>query len=120
MVSTLASRNPGLAEQFSKLFPNLPVPADIPVHPAPVYEILLAIAVFSVLYGRRKKDLPVGNQFGLFLVLHGLCRFGIEFIRLNPLLAFGLSQAQLISLGLVVWGAVLLVRTRPSHAVARR
>jgi phosphatidylglycerol:prolipoprotein diacylglycerol transferase len=119
MVSTLASKNPGLAAQFTQLFPNQTVPVDIPVHPAPLYEIALAAGVFSILFLRRKKDIPVGNQFGVFLVLHGLCRFGVEFIRLNPLLAFGLSQAQIISLGLVVWGIALLARPRPAPATTR-
>ncbi|MBL0175409.1 MAG: prolipoprotein diacylglyceryl transferase [Ignavibacteria bacterium] len=112
-VSTLASQNPGLAQQYADLFPGQPVPADIPVHPAPVYEIILAVALFSLLQARRKKPLPVGSQFGLFLVLHGLCRFGVEFIRLNPLLVLGLSQAQLISLALVAWGAFLLFKNAP-------
>ena len=113
MVSTLASKNPSLVQQFMTLFPNQPVPIDIPVHPAPLYEIILAIGVFLFLYARRKKDFRIGNQFGFFLVLHGLCRFGIEFIRLNPILVFGLSQAQVISIALVAWGVLLLVRTRP-------
>jgi phosphatidylglycerol---prolipoprotein diacylglyceryl transferase len=119
-VSTLASQNPGLAQQYADMFPGQPVPADIPVHPAPVYEIILAVALFALLQHRRKKPLPAGSQFGLFLVLHGLCRFGVEFIRLNPLLLFGLSQAQLISLALVAWGAILLFKNAPVAQPNRR
>ncbi len=37
-------------------------------------------------------------------MLAGLERFSIEFLRLNPRLAFGLSEAQLIATGLIVVG----------------
>jgi phosphatidylglycerol---prolipoprotein diacylglyceryl transferase len=107
-VPTLAASNPELASRYAEMYPNQTIPADIPVHPAPVYEILLAIAVFSFLYFRRKKPLPVGNQFAWFLILHSACRFAVEFVRINPLIAFGLSQAQLVSVGLFLWGAYML------------
>jgi phosphatidylglycerol:prolipoprotein diacylglycerol transferase len=115
-VSTLAVKNPELAAEYACLYPNTPVPQDIPVHPAPLYEIVLAILVFSILYNRRKKDVPVGNQFALFLVLHSACRFAVELIRLNPLIVLGLSQAQLISAGLFFWGIYLLVKTTRKNA----
>jgi len=41
----------------------------------------------------------------LYLVLAGLERFFIEFIRLNPRLLFGLSEAQLISLIMIIVGS---------------
>ena len=110
-VSTLSSLNPELAGRYAEMFPGRPVPDDIPVHPAPLYEIALAIAVFTFLHLRRTKRLPAGNQFAWFLVLHSICRFAVEFIRINPLVVFGLSQAQLVSIGLFVWGAFLLYRT---------
>jgi phosphatidylglycerol---prolipoprotein diacylglyceryl transferase len=115
-VPTLSALNRELAEAWVRQFPGKPVPEDIPVHPAPVYEILLAIAVFTFLYRRRKKDMPIGNQFGWFLALHSLCRFLVEFIRLNPLIVLNLSQAQLISIALFAWGVYLVVRSSGSEA----
>lgn len=119
-VPTLSSINTQLADAYARIFPGQPIPADIPVHPAPVYEILLAAALFLFLYLRRTKTLAPGNQFGWFLVLHGTARFLVEFIRLNPLLFAGLSQAQLVSLGLIVWGIYLLMRGRSLPAPAPR
>ena len=110
-VSTLAASNHELADRFAAMFPDKPIPIDIPVHPAPLYEIILAIAVFLFLYHRRTGKLAPGNQFAWFLILHSLCRFAVEFIRMNPLLVFGLSQAQLVSIGLFLWGVLLLYYT---------
>jgi prolipoprotein diacylglyceryltransferase len=41
-----------------------------------------------------------------------MARFLVEFIRVNPLVGFGLSQAQVISLLLIGVGGVLLARGR--------
>jgi prolipoprotein diacylglyceryltransferase len=114
-VSTLAAENPGLAEQFRQIFPDRPVPADIPVHPAPVYETLAALAIFALLWSLRKRPMAAGMLFGIYLVLAGLERLLVEFIRLNPLY-LGLSQAQWISIGMIVLGAMLYwtLRTRPA------
>ncbi len=109
-VSTLAERNPALVALFSEIYPDLPIPADIAVHPTPVYEIILAVALFTFLYLRRKKDHPTGNSFGWFLILHGISRFAVEFIRLNPIMFAGLSQAQVLSIAMIAWGSFLVLR----------
>jgi phosphatidylglycerol:prolipoprotein diacylglycerol transferase len=117
-VPTLSALNPDLAAEFARRFPGVPVPADIPVHPAPLYEIALAILVFAFLYRRRTGAHVDGNQFGWFLILHSVCRLAVETIRLNPVLLFGMSQAQVLSVALIVWGLYLVLR-KPAPAVAR-
>ena len=44
-------------------------------------------------------------MFMLYLVFAGLERFFIEFIRVNPRVFLGLSEAQLIAVALIVIGA---------------
>lgn len=83
------------------------------VHPAPLYEFLAAVLIFTFLLLRRKKSLPPGYQFGMFLILHPLSRFFVEFIRINPKLLFGLSEAQLLSIILFIYGLYLLFRKAP-------
>ncbi len=83
------------------------------VHPTPLYELGMAIPVFLFLYLRRTRSLPPGNQFGWFLILHSLSRFLVEFIRINPDLIYGLSEAQIISLLLIGWGVYLVRRSAP-------
>jgi phosphatidylglycerol:prolipoprotein diacylglycerol transferase len=47
--------------------------------------------------------------FGRYLVQAGVIRFAIEFVRVNVRVAFGLTTAQLFSLGVVVAGAGFMV-----------
>jgi phosphatidylglycerol:prolipoprotein diacylglycerol transferase len=89
-----------------------PAPDQVPVHPAPVYETLASLAIFALLWWVfRKKQLPTGVLFGIYLVLAGVERLLVEFIRLNPLY-LGLSQAQWISIGMIVLGGALIVIRR--------
>jgi phosphatidylglycerol:prolipoprotein diacylglycerol transferase len=64
------------------------------------------LIIFFILWKLRKKEWPDGKLFTVYLVLAGLERFSVEFIRLNPRLLFGLSEAQLISIVLMVLGVV--------------
>ena len=52
----------------------------------------------------RKKELAEGRMFSAFLILSGLPRFLVEFIRRNPKIAFGLSQAQIIGIIFMLCG----------------
>ena len=54
----------------------------------------------------RKKDWADGKLFMYYLILAGIERFSIEFIRLNPRYLFGLTEAQLISVVMMIAGLV--------------
>jgi len=86
------------------------LPADVRVHPAPLYETFAYGLVFLALWWRRRSDHPDGSMLWLYLVLSGVVRFLVEFVRVNPPLVYGLSEAQLISLALVAIGAVQIWR----------
>ncbi|GMU86611.1 MAG: prolipoprotein diacylglyceryl transferase [Ignavibacteriales bacterium] len=98
-------------------FPNGLVPNDTPLHPTPIYEFLAAAALFFFLRFLLKKDWKTGQVFGIYLIFSGLFRFLVEFIRLNPRLMFGLSEAQLISLGLILCGGILFVMMKPAPSL---
>jgi phosphatidylglycerol---prolipoprotein diacylglyceryl transferase len=87
---------------------GVPYPPGVKVHPTPIYEFLEAVAVFAVLWSQRKKDYPAGTIFWLYLILSGIARFAVEFWRVNPPIAGGLSEAQWFSLAVVILGAVML------------
>jgi phosphatidylglycerol:prolipoprotein diacylglycerol transferase len=74
------------------------------VHPAPVYETILYTGVFLVLWSLRKKPHVDGQIVYLYLILAGACRFLVEFVRVNPRVLWGLSEAQLIALVMVAIG----------------
>jgi phosphatidylglycerol:prolipoprotein diacylglycerol transferase len=50
--------------------------------------------------------------------LSGLGRFLVEFVRLNPRLYWGMSNAQVAALGSVVVGLIVMVVTRRGTVVA--
>jgi phosphatidylglycerol:prolipoprotein diacylglycerol transferase len=84
-------------------------PPGVRVHPTPLYEFGLYLAIFGVLWARRNRPVPDGINFAWYLVLHGCARFLVEFVRVNTPVALGLTAAQLMSLALVATGAGALL-----------
>ncbi len=99
-------------------FPNGLEPTTEHVHPTPLYEFLIGILIAWWLWRRMGKGFSTGAIVGQYLILSGLARFLVEFIRRNPHVFLGLSNAQLASLGSVVVGAVLVLWSRRSKPVA--
>lgn len=95
-------------------YPNAIVGWDFPpgvrVHPTPIYETTAYLLVFAFLWFRRSKLPAPGTQFGWYLLLASTARFFLEFVRVNPPVLFGLSEAQLLSILLVAAGAILALR----------
>ncbi|NUN08195.1 MAG: prolipoprotein diacylglyceryl transferase [Ignavibacteriaceae bacterium] len=98
-------------------FPNGIVPDNTPLHPTPIYEFLVGLAIFYFLWSLRKKNKPVGYIFMLYFILSGIARFLVEFIRLNPDVLFGMSSAQLISMGLIIAGIIGLYMISRNPAI---
>ena len=92
-------------------YPDGTLPTTEQVHPTPVYETLTMALVAYVLW-RLRNRFTGGRLFALYLVLAGTERFLVEFIRRNDDVALGLTQAQLISVAMVVAGAAWLAFTR--------
>ena len=91
------------------LDPPQPNPPGLLVQPTPVYELLFALALGWYLWVRGRRDLPVGQLTGEYLVLSGVGRFLVEFVRRNERLYFGMSNAQVAALGTAVVGLVLIL-----------
>ena len=86
------------------------VPDTLPVHPTPVYEFLLGVVIFYVLWKLRKKYNVDGKLFMVYLILASVSRFFVEFIRLNARVLFGLSEAQIVSLVIIALAVIGLSR----------
>ena len=100
-------------------YPHGTVPTTDTVHPTPVYETL-AMGFVALLLWQLRDRLRPGLLFALWLVLSGLERLLIEFIRRNDVVALGLTTPQLISVGMMIVGGVWLARARsPRLAPAR-
>jgi phosphatidylglycerol:prolipoprotein diacylglycerol transferase len=90
-------------------FPHGLVPTMQKVQPTPVYEFIVALLIAWYLWRRGRTDKPVGQITGEYLVWTGLARFLVEFIRINPRIYFGMSNAQVASIGSVIAGVLLIV-----------
>lgn len=88
---------------------TVPTPPGVEVHPTPVYETL-AMGLATVVLWRLRNLLRPGLLFALYLVFAGVERFLVEFVRRNDDVALGLTQAQLLSLAMVLAGAIWIAR----------
>lgn len=104
-------------------FPHGLVPTLVRVHPTPLYEFLAAALIAAYLWrlGARSMSDPraAGDVFAHYLVLTGAARFLVEFIRLNPPVLWGLSNAQCIAVlsifaGIILQSVVGLRRRTPA------
>jgi phosphatidylglycerol:prolipoprotein diacylglycerol transferase len=100
---------------WAMAYPHGTVPTTTPVHPTPVYETVTMGLVALLLWRWRHRWRP-GTLFAIYLMLSGIERFLVEFIRRNPEAALGLTQPQLVSLVLIVLGGAWLALRRDALA----
>lgn len=89
----------------------------MPRHPSQLYEALLeGVVIFCVLFALSRKNppRPRGTFIGLFLVMYGVFRFLVEFVRepdvqLGYLWGGWLTMGQVLSVPLIVAGIALLI-----------
>jgi len=104
---------------WAMAYPDGTVPTTQDVHPAPIYETFAMGLVALGLWHLRDRVRP-GIIFALYLVLAGLERFLIEFIRRNTDAVAGLTAAQLWSLLMVVAGAAWIAVVAHREGLAAR
>ena len=99
-------------------FPRGLEPVLVPVYPTPLYELGAGLLIGWWLWSRGGKPYRTGSILGQYLILSGIARFLVEFIRRNPKVLWGLSNAQLASAGAVLAGVALTwwAAMRPAHA----
>jgi phosphatidylglycerol---prolipoprotein diacylglyceryl transferase len=81
------------------------------VHPTPVYETV-AMGLVALLLWQLRDRMRAGALFALYLVLAGLERLLVEFVRRNDAVLLGLTEPQLISIAMIAAGSVWLMRLR--------
>jgi phosphatidylglycerol:prolipoprotein diacylglycerol transferase len=88
---------------WAMTYPHGTVPTTIPVHPTPIYETL-AMGLVALFLWRHRHSWRPGILFAVWMVLSGVERFLVEFIRRNPAEFAGLTQPQLIAIPLIAGG----------------
>lgn len=101
---------PSTAGNMHALF-GIPIPAGVSpdtvlsVYPTQLIEVTLGFIMFLILWRMRDHRHAEGWLFGVYMVLAGLERFAIEFLRAKDDRFFGaFTTAQLIALAFVVGG----------------
>ncbi len=93
-----------------------------PVQPIGLYDCALMLAIFVVLYAywRRVRGRPPESRvYWAYLLLLGTGRFLQSFLRVEPTVAFGWTEAQILGVVYALTGAgMLLVLTRRGRAPA--
>ena len=73
-------------------------PLNVPVQPASLYELLISLALFVLLWNLRTRVHPAGMLAMIYIVLYSVSQFFIFFLRDNIVILGGLKQAQVTSL----------------------
>lgn len=99
------------------IFTNLPGPAGmVPRHPTMLYEVILCILVFAILwtiYKKYKAAPPEGSLFGMFLILLFSGRFFLEYTKI-PQADFAadwaINMGQVLSIPMVLIGLYIVLK----------
>jgi len=104
------------AVKFTNPLANILVgtPLNVPLHPTQIYEFLVEIINFAILWWMLKHKRFEGQVIGAYLFLYGFARFFLEFLRADPergsVFGGALTGVQLISVCLVIAGGILWLR----------
>lgn len=96
---------------FAYTSPNAMVPQlGVFYTPMPVYEIIANLSIFVLLWSLRKKNWPDGLLFLVYLLLYSVERFFLAFTSSYQIMAFGLTQSQIVALISLAVAIPLMVR----------
>ena len=87
----------------------------LPVYPTALYEIIMMFILFAIMWSFRKIVTQPGILTGVYLIFAGGERFLIEKIRVNnkyDFLPFHPTQAELISVILIIFGLLFLIKSK--------
>jgi phosphatidylglycerol---prolipoprotein diacylglyceryl transferase len=108
----------GILRSMGETVPaHIPDAAVVTVHPTQLYEIGLALIMFGILWRLgTNRGFRAGQLFAVYMMLYGVERFLIEFVRAKSdrihLAGVGLSTSQLMSVLLLGLGAWLFFRQK--------
>jgi phosphatidylglycerol---prolipoprotein diacylglyceryl transferase len=107
-----------LARQFHVAVPPGISPETVlAVHPTQLYETILMLGVFMLLWRLRRHRNGTGWLFGVYLMLAGAERFLVEFVRAKEDRLFGpFTVAQFTAVAIILVGAGLSLRFKTAGA----
>jgi phosphatidylglycerol---prolipoprotein diacylglyceryl transferase len=112
MAGCCYGRPTGLPWAVTFTHPESLGPIGVPLHPTQLYEALLSLGIFALIYVMRTRKRFDGQLMGTYFLLGGLVRFGVEFFRADyrgPELVAGMPVTQLTALFLCLAGGAFLL-----------
>ncbi len=97
---------------------GISIGGGLPVYPVQLWESGLSFLLFLGLW-KYRQNRKSGQLFLLYLAGYSLIRFCIEFWRWGQPVLLGFTLAQLVSLGMLIVSASLLIRQADHHDVSR-
>jgi phosphatidylglycerol:prolipoprotein diacylglycerol transferase len=97
---------------FEYTNPNTFGPLNTPVQPASLYELLIAVVLFLILWNLRLRVHPEGMLAMIYIALYSISQFFIFFLRDNVVIVAGLKQAQITALVVLVLTIPVMVYLR--------
>ncbi len=95
-------------------------PVGAVVHPVALYDLLIASALLVLLLRFRRRPRAPGSAIALFTLGYAAGRLGTDFLRTDPVRAFGLTGTQLTSVVLIAVVAACLWRRSRAQLEASR
>ena len=80
------------------------------IHNTAIYELLLLLPLIALLWWLERRRVPTGWLTVTFLLWYGTQRFLTDFLRAYDRTVLGLTGAQYVCLGMLIAGALLVVR----------
>jgi len=84
-------------------------PVADPVHPTQLYELLFDLVLAALLWTFRKRVRPAGALYLIYISAYAAGRFLISFLRENEEAFWGLQQAQVVSIVVLIVAVGLLI-----------
>jgi phosphatidylglycerol:prolipoprotein diacylglycerol transferase len=102
--------------------PRSYAPLGLPLHPTQIYHLLWNLVAFGIIWGLRRRLKPQGTLFLSYLALYAVGDLGIRFVRAGEPFLFGIQQAQLIGIVILVvtvpWLIIRMWRARSATLVS--
>ncbi len=84
----------------------------VPLHPVMLYELVLNLCGFFVLWSIRKRPWGAGFMFSLYLIFYSVIRFFVSFFRADDLYIGSLRAPHVVSVLLIVVMSAFIFKKR--------
>ncbi len=93
------------------------VPLGVPIHPTQLYEMIVELINFAILYWMLKHKKFEGQVVGAYMFIYGVARFFLEFVRgdegRGQLFGTWMTETQGIAIAMIVAGTIIWLRRAP-------